>query len=54
MSFSFMSMCMVLPCFLVGFFWAAFSRTWRMARTLLPSALPIVKAGLVFSSSVFG
>jgi len=53
-SFSFISMCVVLPCFLVGFFWAASSRTCLMVRTLPPSALPIVKAGLVFSSSVFG
>lgn len=45
---------MVLRRFLVGLFFAAFSRTCRIARSPPPSALPIMKAGLRFSCSVCG
>ena len=44
----------MLPCFLVGFFCAAFSSTCLIARSPPPSALPMMKAGLCFSSSVCG
>lgn len=40
--------------FLVGFFWDAFSSTWRIARSPPPSAFPMVNAGLRFSSFVWG
>lgn len=45
---------MVLRCFFVGLFFAAFSRACRIARSPPPSALPIMKTGLCFSSSVCG
>ena len=45
---------MVLPRFLVGLFFAAFSRTCRIASSPPPSALPMMKAGLRFSCSVCG
>lgn len=52
--FSSRSMYVVLPRFLVGLFCAAFSSTWRIARSPPPSALPMVNAGLRFSSSMCG
>lgn len=44
----------MLLCFFVGFVCVAFSSRWRMVRRPPPSALPIVNAGLCFSSSVCG
>ena len=44
----------MLPRLLVGFFCAAFSSMWRMASMPPPSALPMIKAGLCFSSSACG
>jgi len=44
----------VLRRFLVGLFCAAFSSTWRIARRPPPSALPMINAGLSFSSFVWG